>query len=442
MVSVPLGGTLSSVGELSQPSETPQTTGTVGLLDSEEGQSIGTVWPSLISLLPQLSDHTTDADLTLDLTLGRPGSFINTRTEQETSSFSFRGLFIFAYFSIMFVSLLGNSLVCSVIMKRKRVHSATGLFIVNLAVANIMITLLNTPFTLVSFISSTWVFGYTMCHLSRFVQYCSVYVSVLTLAALALDRHRVTMQPLKPRMTTMKGGIYVIVIWILASCFSLPHAIYQRLPQLDTVNKSNKMVCLPSFPHSSDGIRKYLDLVTFLFLYILPLVVISVTYSLMAKKLWLRNSIRDTASEHSINRQQKKRMTLKMLVMVVVVFAICWLPLHCYEVLLSSKVIYSHEAVYFAFHWFAMSSTCYNPFIYYWLNKSFRDELKMALRSWWQKVLTCGHGQPPDSSTCRRTCREPSPFWNTSSGMRRPNEDSPPCDQIDLSGICPIIEMT
>lgn len=30
-----------------------------------------------------------------------------------------------------------------------------------------------------------------MCHISRFVQYCSVHVSVLTLAAIALDRHQV-----------------------------------------------------------------------------------------------------------------------------------------------------------------------------------------------------------------------------------------------------------
>lgn len=43
----------------------------------------------------------------------------------------------------------------------------------------------------VRFVSSTWVFGKLMCHISRFVQYCSVHVSVLTLAAIALDRHQV-----------------------------------------------------------------------------------------------------------------------------------------------------------------------------------------------------------------------------------------------------------
>lgn len=43
----------------------------------------------------------------------------------------------------------------------------------------------------VRFVNSTWVFGKAMCHISRFVQYCSLHVSTLTLTAIALDRHQV-----------------------------------------------------------------------------------------------------------------------------------------------------------------------------------------------------------------------------------------------------------
>ncbi|XP_036596644.1 probable G-protein coupled receptor 83, partial [Trichosurus vulpecula] len=204
-------------------------------------------------------------------------------------------------------------------------------------------------------------------------------------------------------------------------------------------NRTNRMVCLPSFPHPSEGIRKYVDVITFVFMYILPLVAILISYSLMAKKLWLRNSIQDTASEQTINHQEKKKMTLKMLIMVVVIFSICWLPLHFYEVLLSCKVIYTHEAIYYAFHWFAMSSSCYNPFIYYWLNKSFRDELKLVLRSWWRRVLNRNREHPTISSTFRRTWRESYPFWDASLGIPKANEDPPPGDQIDLSGVRPTV---
>ncbi|MGH0177946.1 UNVERIFIED_CONTAM: hypothetical protein FKN15_076795 [Acipenser sinensis] len=149
--------------------------------------------------------------------------------EAESQNPTIKALLIVAYSFIIVISLFGNILVCHVVIKNKRMHSATSLFIVNLAIADILITILNTPFTLVRFVNSTWVFGKSMCHISRFVQYCSLHVSTLTLTAIALDRHQVILHPLKPRMSTARGVACIAFIWIMASCFSLPHAIYQKL---------------------------------------------------------------------------------------------------------------------------------------------------------------------------------------------------------------------
>lgn len=150
-------------------------------------------------------------------------------------------------------------------------------------------------------------------------------------------------------------------------------------------NQTSRIVCLSNFPPPADLYWKYLDLTTFILLYVLPLLVISITYTMVAKKLWKRNAIGDLTMEQYYAHQQKKKMTLKMLVVVVVVFAVCWFPLNCYLVLMSSKAIHSNNALYFVFHWFAMSSTCYNPFIYCWLNKSFRSEFKSLLGVCWRK---------------------------------------------------------
>lgn len=40
---------------------------------------------------------------------------------------------------------------------------------------------------------------------------------------------QVIMHPLKPRISTVRGVAYIAIIWTMASCFSLPHAIYQTL---------------------------------------------------------------------------------------------------------------------------------------------------------------------------------------------------------------------
>lgn len=71
------------------------------------------------------------------------------RYEVESQSRMVKALLIVAYSVIICISLFGNVVVCHVVFKNKRMHSATSLFIANLAVADIMITLLNTPFTLV-----------------------------------------------------------------------------------------------------------------------------------------------------------------------------------------------------------------------------------------------------------------------------------------------------
>ncbi|NXJ26167.1 GPR83 protein, partial [Dicrurus megarhynchus] len=307
-------------------------------------------------------------------------SFVDrSRYGAESQSTTVKALLIAAYSFIIVFSLFGNVLVCHVVIKTKRVHSATSLFIVNLAVADIMITLLNTPFTLARFVNSTWIFGKGMCHVSRFAQYCSLHVSALTLTAIAVDRHQVIMHPLKPRISTGKGVICISVIWIMATCFSLPHAIYQKLFTFEYSEAVTRCLCLPDFPEPADLFWKYLHLTTFILLYVLPLLIISAAYVTVAKKLWLRNVIGDVTTEQYFVLRKKNKKTIKMLMLVVILFAVCWFPLNCYVVLLSSQAIHTNNALYFAFHWFAMSSTCYNPFIYCWLNDSFRSELKALL---------------------------------------------------------------
>lgn len=78
-----------------------------------------------------------------------------TWTQAEAHKPTVRALLSVSYSIIIIISLFGNAVVCHVVMKSKRMHSVTGVFIMNLAIADILITLLNTPFTLVS-ITSAW----------------------------------------------------------------------------------------------------------------------------------------------------------------------------------------------------------------------------------------------------------------------------------------------
>jgi tachykinin-like receptor len=63
---------------------------------------------------------------------------------------------------------------------------------------------------------------------------------------------------------------------------------------------------------------------------------------------------------------------VKMMIVVVSIFAVCWLPFHIYFILTSfvpqiTNTEYIQE-VYLAIYWLAMSNSMYNPIIYCWMN--------------------------------------------------------------------------
>lgn len=101
-----------------------------------------------------------------DLNLEDLGDFNSgAKYEGESQSRTVKALLIVAYSVIICISLFGNILVCHVVIKNKRMHSATNLFIVNLAIADVMITTLNTPFTLVSPVQPSLLVSVCACQL-------------------------------------------------------------------------------------------------------------------------------------------------------------------------------------------------------------------------------------------------------------------------------------
>ena len=84
---------------------------------------------------------------------------------------------------------------------------------------------------------------------------------------------------------------------------------------------------------------------------------------------------------------KSKRRTIVMLALVVLVFSVCWLPLNLFNILSDFNVIKSSYKSFLIFHWFAMSSVCYNPFIYFWLNKQYRKAARTVIRNCFRLFL-------------------------------------------------------
>uniref|UniRef100_UPI0035901CF9 neuromedin-K receptor-like n=1 Tax=Myxine glutinosa TaxID=7769 RepID=UPI0035901CF9 len=117
--------------------------------------------------------------------------------------------------------------------------------------------------------------------------------------------------------------------------------------------------------------------------YLFPLISMAVIYSIVGYSLW-GSSVPGDSSHKYHEQLHAKRKVVKMLVVVVCTFAVCWLPYHIFFVMasLSDEMLMwpPIQQVYLAIFWLAMSSSMYNPIIYCCLNSRFRVGFKCAFR--------------------------------------------------------------
>ena len=70
------------------------------------------------------------------------------------------------------------------------------MYIISLAVGDLLVLLFGLPFSSIIFISDSWPFGIVMCKVSEFMKDLSVGVTVFTLTALSADRYWAIVCPL------------------------------------------------------------------------------------------------------------------------------------------------------------------------------------------------------------------------------------------------------
>ncbi|PBC25231.1 Tachykinin peptides receptor 99D [Apis cerana cerana] len=334
-----------------------------------------------------------------------PSTFNNTflHYENESTNDTFDGevptavlvLLSILYGTISFLAVVGNSLVIWIISTSRRMQNVTNFFIANLALADIVIGLFAIPFQFQAALLQKWILPHFMCAFCPFVQVLSVNVSVFTLTAIAIDRHRAILRPLSARPSKLTAKIIIAGIWLLAGSLATPMAIARRVimePENSISGSDNYKPFCKHVNLSDKSMLIYSGLLVFL-QYLTPLSIISCVYARMALKLWGNKAPGNAEDSRDANLMRNKMKVIKMLIIVVTLFAICWLPLQMYNVFQYfyseiNEYKYIHY-IFFFFDWLAMSNSCYNPFIYGIYNEKFRREFQQRcpfkLRRWTNK---------------------------------------------------------
>ncbi|KAM4584914.1 neuropeptide Y receptor type 2 [Odontesthes bonariensis] len=296
-------------------------------------------------------------------------------------------ILILAYSTIILFGVTGNSLVIYVVYKFKNLRTVTNFFIVNLAVADLLVNTLCMPFTLVYTLYNEWIFGQILCFMLPFAQGMTVHVSTITLNIIALDRHRSIVHHMETKMSKDMCAVVIVISWALSALLASPLAIFREYGSFDLSPAESIQVCTEAWPGSSMNGRIY----SWLMLLVqvgLPLAINSVAYI----RIWNKLKNHMTISRNDHHRRKK---TTKMMLTMVVFFAISWLPFHAFQLAIDidSSVLHMKDfrLLFTVFHIMAMCSTCVNPILYGWMNNNYR----MAFLS----VCKC-HG-PLGSRCCK-----------------------------------------
>ncbi|KAF6769877.1 hypothetical protein AHF37_11591 [Paragonimus kellicotti] len=195
-------------------------------------------------------------------------------------------------------------------------HSVTCTFLFNLSVADLLHILLCAPFTLVAdFLLIHWPFGQVLCRLVSYLQGVVVFLCAFTHIVLSLDRLVAIQCPIWRRRNLSSNGARLIIlgIWLCAMTIPIPSLIVCQVLTLENgltycqevwpQNVINQSVNLTSNfsglteavvnSTSNDSIVNIFSplevsysLVLMLFQYVIPLVVITSTYSAIVYRVW------------------------------------------------------------------------------------------------------------------------------------------------------------
>ncbi|MGH0149207.1 UNVERIFIED_CONTAM: hypothetical protein FKN15_020370 [Acipenser sinensis] len=75
---------------------------------------------------------------------------------------------IFLYSLIFLLSVLGNALIIAVLVRNKQMRTMTNLFLLSLAVSDLMLCLFCVPFTLIPNLMKDFIFGSGVCKIATY----------------------------------------------------------------------------------------------------------------------------------------------------------------------------------------------------------------------------------------------------------------------------------
>jgi purinergic receptor P2Y (G protein-coupled) len=285
-----------------------------------------------------------------------------------------RVLFPLLYTVLLFVGIVTNSLAMTVFFQI-RSKSNFIIFLKNTVISDLLM-ILTFPFKILSDAKlAPGPLRTFVCQVTSVVFYFTMYISISFLGLITIDRYQKTTRPFKiSNASSLLGAkILSVVIWAFMFLLSLPNMILTNKRPRDT----NVKKC--SFFKSEFGLVWH-EIVNYIcqVIFWINFLIVIVCYTLIAKELY-----KSYVRTRGVGKVPSKKVNVKVFIIIAVFFT-CFVPFHFARIpytLSQTRDVFDCTAENTLFYvkestlWLTSLNACLDPYIYFFLCKSFRNSL-------------------------------------------------------------------
>ncbi|XP_018418647.1 PREDICTED: leukotriene B4 receptor 1-like [Nanorana parkeri] len=218
----------------------------------------------------------------------------------------------------LIIGFPGNAFVIWTVLTQVKKRTVTCIIILHLAIAD-MVLILTAPIFIHFLSTGNWVFGNVICKMCHYIGNLSMYTSIFLITFMSVDRFFAVAKPFTSQQVRTKPVVRSIMfgIWILAMLFAIPMPINRSVE-----TKNNRQQCV-TVQGEEDGVKHHLVfqyLFETLMGFFIPFTIILSSYIYIGIRL-LRAKF------------QSKQRTSRLVIIIILTFALFWLPYHVVNML-------------------------------------------------------------------------------------------------------------
>ncbi|KAM9800852.1 P2Y purinoceptor 2 [Neosynchiropus ocellatus] len=300
-----------------------------------------------------------------------------------------------SYALVFVVGLALNATALFVIVFRTKKWKASTVYMFNLTTCDTLYVL-TLPFLIYYYADENdWPFSEPLCKIIRFLFYANLYGSILFLCCISLHRFVGICYPVRSLnwVSPRRAKLVSVAVWACVLLCQAPILYFSRTRDVDT-----ERICYDTTsPELFDDFLVYSSAVSVV-MFALPFMVVMVCYGLMVRKLLEPGWGSEGGAEGERRRQaaqRYKQKSVKMIIIVLAAFMLCFLPFHLTRSLyysfrylkqmdpaqISCKMLEGSSIAYKVTRPFASANSCVDPILYFLAGHDTRSNLTKRVKS-------------------------------------------------------------